>query len=344
MGLLGGLMLFSASPKTSANGITLADLSDNGKLAALPLETQVFKKTGDTALKLWIVKPEGWKAGDKRAAIVWIHGGAWVSGDGSGCIPHCRYFASRGMVAFSIDYRLIGKPGTEEAKSGPTLADCIADCRSAMRWIRAQAAGLGVDPGRIAVGGDSAGGHLAACLGTIDEFDNDGDDLKVGAMADAVIACNPIPDLTGSWRSSVPDKALSGEKTPPSDPLAAWNEKRERAKRLSPLFNVRKDLPPELVMHGGQDRVVQAEDSLRFVEALRAAGNRADFVLFPNARHAFIVTNYTASEAEIVKALLESDKFLCSLAWLNGEPTISVGKQRELKRINEENHLKGTSR
>ncbi len=68
-------------------------------------------------------------------------------------------------------------------------------------------------------------------------------------------------------------------------------------------------------MHGGHDSVVQPEDSLRFGEALRAAGNRTDFILFPGARHAFIVTNYTASEAEIVRALWVTDKFLCSLAW-----------------------------
>jgi acetyl esterase/lipase len=328
--LTGGLMVYSAA-SMAADMTTIEDLTDGGRLESLPSETRIFKKLGDVELKLRIVKPEGWKAEDKRSAILWIHGGAWVSGDGTAFLPHCRYFASRGMVAFSIDYRLIGKPGTDASKTGPTLADCIADCRSAMRWIRGTAPSLGIDPDKIAAGGDSAGGHLAACLGTIDDFNNEGDDLKVSAMANAVIACNPITDMTGSWKSFVPEKAISGEKEVPADAVAAWNAKRERAKRLSPLFNVRKDLPPELIMQGSDDGIVQPEDSLRFAEALRAVGNRADFILFPNARHAFIVTDYSASDAEIVRALLETDKFLCSLGWLKGEPTISMGKQAEPK-------------
>jgi acetyl esterase len=119
----------------------------------------VFKTVGELPLRIFYSSPEKLKQGDKRTAVVFIHGGGWVNGGTDVFFMHARYFALRGAVGFSIEYRLV-KP------NGPYVADCLADCKSAIRYLRAHAKELGIDPNKIVVIGDSAGGHLTDCLGT----------------------------------------------------------------------------------------------------------------------------------------------------------------------------------
>ena len=248
-------------------------------------------------------------------AIVLIHGGAWLAGDASVFYPHARYFASRGMVAFSIDYRLL-KP------DGPTLADCLSDCKSAVRYIRLHARELGVDPRRIAVLGDSAGGHLAAALGTVQGFDDPADQQAVSSIPDAMILCNPINDLTeGSWIKFVlAGRAL--DKKPAPESLVPTESQTALARDLSPQFQVKSGVPPTLLMHGLDDHVVVPDQARRFAAAMKDKGNRCDLVLIEGARHAFIITKYTAPETSVVNATRKADEFLNSLGYLKGPPTL----------------------
>jgi len=277
----------------------------------------VFKKTTAGDLRLYQFTPDGFKPGDRRAAVVCIHGGAWRAGGADVFFPHARYFASRGAVGFSIEYRLL-KP------EGPTVADCLADCKSAIRYIRAHACELGVDPMRIAVIGDSAGGHLAGALGTVQGFDDPADNLKIDAVPNAMILCNPIVDMTeGGWICFViGGRAL--DKNPAPEAKQPNAEQTQLARRLSPLFQVRAGIPPTLLMHGLDDRVVKVDQARQFATAMRAAKNRCDLELIEGARHAFIVPRYSAPESMVVDAIRRADKFLCSLGFLQGEPTLEV--------------------
>ncbi len=266
----------------------------------------VYKTIGDTRLILFNFAPEGLKPGDSRPAVVCIHGGGWAGGTPQLMFAHARYFATRGAVGFSVQYRLLGK----DMNVGPTVMDCIADCNSAVRYIRKHAAELGVDPQRIAVTGDSAGGHLAACLGTTAAFNDTAEDLTVSGMANAVMLFNPVADLTGRWKDRLPvgpDQAML-------------------ARAVSPVYQIAPDQPPALLMHGDHDTVVDPEQAIRYAAAMWNAGNRCDFELIPGAKHAFVLPFYYTDKAVSVAAIVRADVFLNSLGWLEGEPTIVVGK------------------
>ena len=279
-----------------------------------PPQERVYKKVGNEELKLFFVAPPV-KTQVKRPALVWIHGGAWVAGDAAVFWPHARYFAARGAVAFSLNYRLT-KIG------GPQIAASMADCKSAMRYIRAHAAELGIDPNRIAVLGDSAGGHLAAALGTLGGFDDPHDDLTVSAVPNALVLFNPILDMTeGDW---VYHAALGAN--PKQGKPAITDAMLGVARGLSPMFHVQPGQPPTLLLQGLDDHVVNPDQARRFAAAMQAAGNRCDLGLWPQTRHAFVIANYTAPETTVVAAVRAADGFLSSLGYLQGDPTLEVSQ------------------
>ncbi|WP_135546475.1 alpha/beta hydrolase [Paenibacillus cymbidii] len=276
-------------------------------------ETIIYKEIDGRRLRLLVSRPEGWSDGDDRAAVVFIHGGGWQGGQPEMFLRHSRMFAARGAVAFSVEYRLIPRQHQEPPASGMAqdVETCIADCRSAMRYIRRHARELGVDPQRIAAVGDSAGGHLAASLATIDDYDSPGDDLSVSATANAVVNCNGIVDFTGRWKKFVPEADAEG-----GDAVRAWLARHEHAKALSPLYRIRAGQPPMLLMHGLRDEVVVPEDAERFYEAYTAAGNEAQLVLYGHLAHAFVLFDYTAAERDVLQAVAGIDAFLTERGFL----------------------------
>lgn len=245
-------------------GITLRDLQQPA--------TEVVYKAGQ---RLYVFTA---KEGEARPALVWMHGGGWTSGEASAGFPQARYFAARGMTAISVEYRL-AKPG------GPWIRDAVADCRDAVKYVRAHAAELHVDPTRIAVAGDSAGAHLAA---------------SAADLAGAMVLYNGIYDLTVDDRT-----ALTGSV--------------EASREVSPIFHVPARIPPTIVLHGRKDTSVSVEQSKRYAEALQAR-----LVLFENARHAFVLPGYTAPEHQVVDALREADEFLRGIGYLTGPPTLET--------------------
>ena len=213
-----------------------------------------YKVVEGTQLSLHVFNPPGHRSADHRPAIVFIHGGGFTGGHPSFFFPHCRYFASRGAVAFSINYRLVKKKGLEAFDA---VGDCLTDCKSAIRYIRANADTFGVDPERIAVAGDSAGGHLAACLGTIDGFDDPDEDRSVSSMANAMVLYNPVMDVNLKALINLFQIKETGSAL------------KENTDRISPVYYVSEGQPPALVMHNTEDTNVPIEQSYRFTEAMK---------------------------------------------------------------------------
>lgn len=156
--------------------------------AAGEFEEQKYKKVGEVSLNMRIYKPQGWKATDQRPAIVFFFGGGWSKGSPDQFHEHCLHLAGRGMVAMAADYRVKNKHDTRPS-------DSVSDATAAVRWARANAAKLGVDPKRLAAGGGSAGGHLAAASATIG---------KGSEVPDALVLFNPALDLL--FRPSILEK------------------------------------------------------------------------------------------------------------------------------------------
>jgi acetyl esterase len=106
---------------------------------------ETYKTVGDIKLNLYVFTPEGHQASDKRPAMVFFFGGGWTNGSPGQFEEHCKYLAGRGMVAITADYRVASRHNVK-------AITCVADAKSAIRYVRTNAARLGIDPSRIAAG------------------------------------------------------------------------------------------------------------------------------------------------------------------------------------------------
>jgi len=259
-------------------------------------DARVFKSVGNVKLRLHIFKPADWKKSDRRPAIVFFFGGGWIGGSPAQFEQQSRYLASRGMVAMSAEYRIRGRHGTPPSK-------CVADGKSAVRWIRVHAGELGVDPHRIVASGGSAGGHVAACTGILKGLEEAGEEMAVSSVPNAMVLFNPAVDLMIIPKNRRIGKLLG-----------------DRARELSPLQHVRKGLPPTIIFHGAADTTVPFESVQRFQRAMEKAGNRCELVPFKGQKHGFF--NYTRSRKNYNSTMRQTDEFLRSLGYLKGRPTI----------------------
>jgi acetyl esterase/lipase len=263
-------------------------------------EAFTYKKVDDREMKLFVFKPADWTTNDLRPAIVFFHGGGWVAGAASIFDDHCQYFASRGLVTVTVDYRLIPK----DAHIAPEM--CVQDAKSAMRWVRSHAKDLGIDPKRIAAAGGSAGGHLAAFVGMVEGMDDKQDDLSISPRANAMILYNPVfnngPGEYGYGRVG------------------------ERYKEFSPAHNITADDPPATVFLGTQDHLIPVKTAQAFQDGMKKVGVRCDLHLYEGQKHGF----YSRTNPKyFYETVLETDRFLASLGWLKGKPTLTLSEASE---------------
>jgi len=267
--------------------------------------TEIYKTVGDVKLALYIFEPAGHKPDDRRPAIVFFFGGGWTSGTPKQFEQHCRYLASRGMVAMTADYRVSSRHGTLAVK-------CVEDAKSAIRWVRANAKRLGIDPKRIAAGGGSAGGHIAACAGVVEDFDAPDEDKSVSSVPNALVLFNPAVVL-GRMKGQEAVKAERLERIE--------NRLGTKPENLSPAHHVGKGAPPTLILHGKADNVVAYRTAETFAETMKEAGNRCELVGYEGEGHGFF--NFGRGDnAYFIATTKEMDKFLVSLGWLKGPPTV----------------------
>lgn len=259
---------------------------------------EVYKTIGDVELKLWIFTPDGHRESDKRAAIIFFFGGGWNAGSPEQFKQQSRHFASRGMIAITANYRVASRHKVN-------IADCIRDAKSAIRWVRTNARRLGVDPNRIAAGGGSAGGHLAAAAGIIEALDEPGENLKVSSRPDALVLFNPVLLLAPATGVRLDQESI-----------ARWTERTGgQPERVSPYHHVKKGAPPTIIFHGKSDTTVLFETIQAFSTKMTDAGNRCELNAYEGQTHGFF--NYGRAGNEYYeKTLQRADEFLVSLAYL----------------------------
>lgn len=254
-----------------------------------PDVVEVFKKTKEGELSLHIFNPPAHQPGQGIPAIVFFHGGGWQTGGASQFFRQSRYLSDRGMVAISADYR-VGK------QHGTTPAECVKDGKSAMRWVRAHAKELGIDPDKLAAGGGSAGGHVAAAMALVEGFNEEGEDLAVSCKPKALVLFNPVIDNGpgGYGKERVADY---------------WEA-------FSPLHNITSSNlpPPAIFMLGTKDKLIPVATGEKFKAKMEAAGARCDLILYKDQPHSFF--NKDCYE-ETIKA---ADAFLTSLEYLSAPP------------------------
>ncbi len=289
--------------KTTADDAAL-DAPDAGDAAqdGKPTRTVVYKKAPNAEgkeldLNMDIFEPANHKAGDKTPAIVLFYGGGWSGGSADLFYAHATYLASRGMEAFVPSYRT-----KNSAKTSPFEA--VTDAKSAIRWVRENAATLGIDPNRIAAAGSSAGAHIAAVAAIIPGFDEPTENAKVSSRPNALVLYNPVVDLSPS--------GYGNERVGPK-----WQS-------ISPLQNVRPGDPPTIVFHGTADKIVPYANAVAFEKAMKDAGNKVELVTFRGVGHGFA---YRPAKKDANRALRLTDEFLAKLGYLQGEPTLLPATQ-----------------
>jgi acetyl esterase len=262
-------------------------------------EMFVYKTVNEREMKLYVSKPPEWKSSDQRPAIVFFHGGGWVGGKSSQFNGHCEYFASRGLVCATVDYRLMAR-GTNE-----TPLVCIQDAKSAMRWVRSHAKELGIDSARIASAGGSAGGHLAAFCGLVEGKDDPQDDFSISPKSNAMILYNPVfNNGPGQY---------------------AYARVGEHYKEFSPAHNITSNAPPAVIFLGTQDHLIPVETAKDFQMQMKKAGAKCDLHLYEGQKHGF----YGAGNPKYYfETMTEVDKFLAELGWLKGSPTFKMPPPR----------------
>lgn len=259
------------------------DPVDQLAAALTPTRIVPYKTVGDRKLELHIFNPKGHQATDRRACFVTIHGGGWTGGVPKRMYAFAAHYADLGLVGISIQYRL------HDPKTGVSVFDCTQDARSAVRYVKAHAAELGIDPAKLIVSGGSAGGHLAAATALFDDVNAETDDKSISPTPAALVLLFPVIDTSkeGYGQAKIGDR---------------WQE-------LSPVHHVRAGLPPTITFHGTGDTVTPFAGAKAFHEAMLKAGNRSELVINDGGAHGYLMRD----RALLDDTFKRSDAFLKSL-------------------------------
>ncbi len=228
-------------------------------LEVRPDQKIVYRVNGTEQLSLHAFTAKNSTGNTPTPALLLFHGGRWLYGGPEELYAQCQYFAAQGFSCFAAQYRL-------GANNRPDVRGAVADARSALDYLIAHAAKLHIDPHRIVVGGGSAGGHLAAALGS-------GLPLAPGTTSStsrrpaAQILYNPMLDLA----PGTPDHHLVKD---------YWE-------KVSPFHHIDRAVPPTLILVGSQDPEVPVPTAQAFCSAVQAMGRQCEIALYEGQGHGF---------------------------------------------------------
>ena len=249
----------------------------------------IYKNSAGKPRGMEIFFPPNHDPAKSRApGLILFHGGNWNGGSLAQFRIACAYFASRGMVCATANYRMLTKAEAKKLPPGESRKRvCVTDAKSAIRWLKQHAKELGFDPARLVVGGASAGGHISA-LATLNPALNDPADPKD-------VAIRPVAFL---WFN-------------PAFSSADANDPEIDVQR-----HLASDLPPTLVFFGDKDSWKKGWDAVH--AKMRSMDiNTVELQLTPGQEHGFF-----NKDPFQTMTLIAADRFLTRLGLLNGEPTI----------------------
>jgi acetyl esterase len=210
-------------------------------------------------MRLFVFKPEGWSATDKRPVFVFFFGGGWSSGTPERSAGWAKAAAKWGMVGIAPDYRTRTRFGTSALES-------VSDARAAIRWIQDHAAELGIDPARTVVGGSSAGGHLALWTAIATP--------PPGSKAEESPTTKPAALVLVAAASNTNYERFR-------------NRMGDDPKLVSPVDQLDDRMPPVIAFHGDKDATVPLEHATTLRDKLIATGNECELTVAPGGIHTF---------------------------------------------------------
>ena len=257
-----------------------------------PGKTFVYKQSAGVPQEVEVFYPPSWKpSGPKVPGLLLFHGGGWTGGDRGQFRAACSYFASRGLVAATADYRMLSKAEVKSQPAGELLhkRTCVTDAKSAIRWMKQHADELGIDPRRLIVGGGSAGGHISVLASANPGLDDPSDPKAFDTTVAAYLLFNPA--------FSAKDR---------SDPQV------DVLKHLTAAF------PPAILFFGTKDVWRPGSDAA--LRQLKALGNTSsEMWLAEGLDHGF----YRDQPWRDI-TLAAADRFLVAHGLLKGECTLAA--------------------
>jgi acetyl esterase/lipase len=269
------------------NGIHAQTISGNPQI-----KKHIYKTRGLTRLKLYVYQTSHREFDKKLPAIIFFHGGGLKERHTWEFEPQSKYLVVRGMVAVLATYTV--------KRSGRTQFESIADAKSAIRWIREHANELGIDENRIAAGGGSAGGYLAACSALIKDFDEKNEDLSISSIPNALVLFNPRLVLQG-----IGDPPLSKKD------IRYLNGR--AIEEISPFHNIYKGAPPTIIFQGTADKIQEPQ---QFCEKMKNYGNTCEVVLYEGREHGFF-HYFSGNNPDFLSTMENTVKFLSKLGYIS---------------------------
>lgn len=239
-----------------------------------------YKQIDTVRLNLSVYKPGCFNKSEKYPAIVFFFGGGWNNGSTTQFEELAKHCASKGMFSVLVDYRVNQTHRT-------TPFESLKDAKTAIRYLRKNAEGLGIDPQKIVASGGSAGGHLAAACYTNETINESTDPLSISSKPNVLVLFNPVIDNSKDGYG--------------------YERIKDKFPEFSPLHNIKKGFPPTLFFLGTNDKLIPVSTAEMFKNRIEAVGSRCDLHLYEGAGHGFFNSQkYKTLLIPVVDEFLES--------------------------------------
>lgn len=210
---------------------------------------------------------EASQGSNSNTAMAFFHGGGWVFGDPSEFYEASRRYAKKGYVTFSFQYRLSRNADGSYPHQEISPIESVKDARSAIRWLRAHADSLKIDPDKIVVGGQSAGGQLALSTALLDSINESTDNKDISPKPNALLLFSSNVNTLEPWIDM-----LLGDRS-----SEIWS--------ISPYHNLKGIMPPVIAFHGDEDDQVLPYIVRMFQTRMAELDNYYDLHWYPGRKH-----------------------------------------------------------
>ena len=248
------------------------------------------RNVGCTRQNAGYVEPENWTSSDKRSSIVFYFGGGWNTRHITQFVAFAQYYTSKGLVCFIPNYRVRSTDNSQ-------AIDSLEDAQDAFAFVRKNSKKFGIDPNRIASSGGSAGGHLAASLGTIEDIRN-----RKLSFPNAMILFNPGLILEPKKN---PNEWYSQDNRLGTEPI-----------KISPYHHINENTPPTIIYHGTDDKITAFDKAAKFNAKMQDMGKDSTLVPFEGRDHGFFNHGKHIPGSDYHKTLEYTDEFLTRIGWL----------------------------